>query len=103
MAAFSTFAIAALGLSALNLGASVYAGEQQAKSQRKGLRQQNMAQQEAENRALRQDREGQIAENRANRRAPDLNVLLSQQLPKPGATGIDSERLLLGRQGLLGI
>lgn len=98
MAAFTTAAALAAAL-----GYQVYAGQKQAKLQKQGLAAQEREQTNAENRALRSDRQASIAENRAQQRAPDLGVLLGdQQAPKPGPTGIDADRLLLGRPGLLG-
>lgn len=67
------------------------------------MRLQEKTQREAEVAAIREARIGEEEENRARQKRPDLNVLLADQLmPKPGATGIDADRLLLGRPGLLG-
>ena len=83
--------------------ASTYFGVKQEQAAKKGLRLQDQAQNQAEAAAASQARQAQEDENRARQRAPDLSVILGDQLTaKPGKNGIDADRLLLGRPGLLG-
>lgn len=86
------------------LGYGVYAGERQHAAGRENRRMQERAQEDAEDAALREARIGEEEEKRARQKSPDLNVLLQDQLQqKPGPNGIDANRLLLGRPGLLGL
>lgn len=86
------------------LGYSIFAGERQAGATRKGLRLQERTQYEAQNAAIREAKIGEEEEKRAKQKSPDLNVLLADQMlpKKPGQTGVDANRLLLGRPGSLG-
>jgi hypothetical protein len=85
-------------------GYSIYAGEEQARASRQGRRMQERAQGEAKDVTVRQARIGEEAENKARANRPNLDVLLGDELTnKPGPAGIDANRLLLGRPGLLGL
>lgn len=87
----------------LGLGYSIYSGQRQQAAAKKGLGLQQRAQKEAETASIREARLADEEQNRARQKSPDLNVLLGDQLmSKPGQTGIDVDRLLLGRPGLLG-
>lgn len=82
-----------------------YAGERQASAQRDSRRDQEQAQAQAEDAAISEARVGQEEERRARSRAPapDLEVLLGDQRPRPNGASMDAGRLLLGRPGLLGL
>ena len=87
-----------------SLGYQVYAGEEGRRLQRSGLRDQRAAQDEAQAAAVSSARRAAEAANRARRKAPDLDVLLGNELkPRSGKRdSIDVDRLLLGRPGVLG-
>lgn len=85
------------------LGYQVYAGEQQAKAQRKNYDLQKKTQQQAEAAAVETDRRAQEDLKRARKKQPDLNVLLGDLMkPKPGPADVNADQLLLGRPSLLG-
>lgn len=86
------------------LGYGIYSGQQQQAAARKGLHLQLQAEKNAENAAIREAKIGDEEEKRAKQKSPDLNVLLADQMlpKKPGQTGVDANRLLLGRPGSLG-
>lgn len=93
---------AAIAIAALAY--QVYAGETQRAVAAKGRREAQVAAAEAESAALAEAKRGELAENRARQKTPDLNVLLSDSLlprrKQPGS--IDINRLTLGRPGQLG-
>lgn len=95
--------VAALTLGAGALGYGIYQGEQQAKLQRQGLRQQRQAEKTAEVRAVSEARRGEMADAAARRKAPNLDVLLGGEPAKPGPSGMNADKLLLGRPSLLGL
>src|SRR5262245_549434 len=96
--AFTSAAVAVVGL-----GYAIYSGEQQRRAAKKGLQQQQAAQNQAQAAAISQARQAEEEEQRARRKSPNLAVLLGeQQKGAPGSKGVDSERLLLGKPGLLG-
>ena len=84
----------------LSLGYGAFAGERQATAQRQGIRRQDQAQRAAEAAALSEERRAEQERNRANQKAPDLDVLLGGKEPKPGALGINPAQLLLGNRFL---
>lgn len=82
---------------------SGYAGERQATAARKGKHAQEKAQDAAEAASISQARQASEDEKRARQKTPDLNALLARELqPKPAQGSIDTNKLLLGRPGLLG-
>jgi len=90
----------------------VYNGQQQQGAQKKALKAQTTAQQTAEANALSSERKAAVAENAANKRAPNVASILaraatmgnsglsSTMLTGPG--GVSSGGLDLGKSTLLG-
>jgi Tfp pilus assembly major pilin PilA len=101
------FTIAVI-VGALALGA--YQGSEQQSAQRKALRNQQGAQQQAEVAALSQQRKSDMAEKAANRQTPDIGSMLAFEQSRPsfgassrtGAGDADPSRVKLGRTSLLG-
>jgi len=86
------------------LAYSVVRGEQQAAAARRGRRDAQEAQAKAESAALADTKRAEEEANKAQQRSPDLNVLLGDALtPKKDQRSIDTDKLLLGRPGPLGI
>ena len=81
-------------------GYAVYSGERGASMQRAAVRRQKDAEKQAEFEAARNERIANEERNKAEQKSPNLDVLLNQQDPKPGALGIDTSRLLLGNRFL---
>jgi hypothetical protein len=96
--------VASLIVAGLGLAYGAYSGERQAGAQRQGRRDQERAQGQAEAAVVSEGRRAEEEENRARQRSPDLSVLLQDQTrqPRAGSDGIDTNRLLLGRPGLMG-
>jgi uncharacterized protein HemX len=106
------YEVAALVLSAAGLGTGVVQNERSQSAQRASRRDQKDAQRKAENNAISQQRQEEIATNRANRKKPDLARILAGEADGAlgglsttlltGANGIDPARLRLGGGSLLG-
>ncbi len=97
--------VAGVLVAAASLGYSVVAGKQQQDKARKGMRLQDAAQQDAQNAAISETRAADEAMKKTKaERAPNLDVLLAdqQKLPKGGQSGINAERLMLGKPSALG-
>ena len=96
----------------LGVGASIYSAEKSAAGQDKALRQQRLAQDQAQRDAIAQRRRSATALNAANRRQPDVSGILGRaaaaatdgaggtMLTGPG--GVPGGELTLGRPTLLG-
>jgi uncharacterized protein HemX len=85
------------------LGYGIYSGEEQKRQAKAGRKRQEQQQRKAEHAAVAAQRRADDQERRASEKTPDLNVLLGDQaLPKPGTRGVNADRLLLGRPGVLG-
>lgn len=97
---------AAVAVAGLAYG--IIQGERGASAQRKGLRQQAAAQQFAEDAAMRQERNAQEAQAKANARRPDVSALLAGERGfgvssmLSGPAGVALNRLRLGRSSALG-
>lgn len=93
-------------------GAAVVQGQRAARQQRRALRAQEQAQQEALNRAQAAERRSRAEFERVNRRQPDATSLLGAEQARErtgagstlltGSLGVDPGKLLLGRKSLLG-
>lgn len=102
---------AALGGAGL-LGLGIYEGEKQMKEQKRALRAQEEAQDQAERAAFSEARRAELRERAANRRQPDTTSLLtgSRRRARQGAAstlltgtrGVADAQLTLGRSSLLG-
>lgn len=89
--------------------AQTYTSNQNAKA---ALKQQESAQQDAKSAALKQEKAADEANNAANRKSPDTNALLSAAMNSgktgisstmlTGSSGVDPNKLQLGRSNLLG-
>lgn len=97
MAAGSGIATASYIISALAAAGGVAQGADAARAARSGRRRQGEAQQRAEAAAISQDRKNQQAENRANRKKPDIAAILAGARSAGG--GISST-LLSGTGGV---
>lgn len=88
-----------LALAAL-AGASIYQGQQGASAQKKAIAQQDEMQQQAQAAATRQERLNEEAQQRANRRKPDIGAMLASAstMGKQGAasTVLTKPNTLLG-------
>lgn len=90
------------------LAYGVIQGERGNAAQKKGLRQQADAQRFAEGAAMRQERQAQEAQAKANAKAPDVSALLAGQQGfgvssmLSGPAGVALNRLRLGRSSALG-
>lgn len=100
-----------VGATAAVIGATygVYAGESQAKVQRKNIRRSKIAQLASENRAVSEARKAELANQREQKRSSQAidSILLGEQgrgLPTllTGSEGVDLQKLTLGRRTLLG-
>lgn len=104
--------LAAAALGVLSVGASVQQGEEARSGQRRALRQQEQAQRQATSAAVSQRRRSEQESRRANRRQPDVSSIFDTERAASargpastlltGPTGVDPNRLLLGRTSLLG-
>ena len=100
----------AAGASVLSAGYGAYAGERGAAQQKKGLRRQQAAQSQVEARSIADTRKAELAQQRAQRQADNLDVgsiLLGEQgkgLPTllTGQEGDEVKSLTLGKRNLLG-
>ena len=94
MTGMEPFALAALA------GATIYQGQKSASVQKKALAQQDEMQQQAQAAATRQERLNEDAQQRANRRKPDIGAMLAsaQAMGKQGAasTVLTKPTTLLG-------
>jgi hypothetical protein len=108
----TTAALIAAGVGAAGVGAGLYTGAKQAQGQQKALALQKTGQQQAVQSALSTERQGAIAQNAANMKAPDILSILqraalaskagvgSTMLTGPG--GVQPSQLNLGKTSLLG-
>ncbi len=99
---------AAAALAVTSMGTSIYQAEESKKAAKKGLRETERANRQAESAALQQQRETAEELARAKRRRPEVpgqpsaagtpgSTLLT------GAKGVDPTLLNLGRENLLGL
>lgn len=88
------------------LAYATYSGETQAAQQRKGLRKQSAAQDEAESQASRAERQAMEAQQRASRETPDLMATYDREQRRKGAGApplASGGGSMLGGNSLLGV
>lgn len=88
------------------LAYSAYSGERQHTEQRKGLRKQQAAQDEAESQAARAERQAMEAQQRARRETPDLMATYDREQRRKGAGAppiASGGGSMLGGNSLLGV
>ncbi len=103
---------AAIATAAAVGGASVYQGQMQKRSQRRALRSQEAAQDQALAAAASEQRRTEMEQRKLNRRQPDLGTILAGQRARgrrgaastllTGATGVGRGSMTLGTTSLLG-
>lgn len=109
---FSLNAALAWAFGGAGAGLAVYQGELAAREQRRALAAQKVAEQEARNRALSQERKNAMAIKAANKKRPQVDALLAdaasesrQGIASTMLTsfyGVDLSRSQLSRSSLLG-
>jgi len=108
----TTAALIAAGVGAAGVGAGLYTGAQAAQGQKKALEMQKTAQAQGIQQALSTQRQGQIAQNAANMKTPDISAILQRaalaakagvgSTMLTGASGVNPSQLSLGKSSLLG-
>tara|TARA_R100000808_G_scaffold5348_1_gene16354 strand:- start:101 stop:397 length:297 start_codon:yes stop_codon:yes gene_type:complete len=89
-------------------GSAAHTGEQQAKSQRRGIRAQKAAQESAIAKAVGERKLGDMEEAKLNKRKPDISTLLGRErkLKGPASTMLTgpggASKGLLGGKSMLG-
>lgn len=102
--------IAAVTAIAATTGYSIYAGEQQAKTQKEALAQQKSAQAEAKAAAEAQAKSSEEAVNAATQKQPDVSGIMDRAAEGgspmstmlTGPLGVSADELKLGKKTLLG-
>jgi uncharacterized protein HemX len=110
--ATTAIAIASLAVGAIGTGAGIYSGIQSADKQKRSLKNQTTATQQAESNALSTERQNQTASNAANQKAPDVSDIMARAAAASkggvgstmltGPSGVDTGSLNLGKTSLLG-
>jgi len=108
----TTAALIAAGVGAAGVGAGLYTGQQAAQGQKQALQAQKAAQKQGIQQALSTQRQGEIAQNAANMKAPDISAILQRaalaakagvgSTMLTGASGVNPSQLNLGKTSLLG-
>lgn len=107
----TTIGLIAAGVGAAGVGAGVYSGMKQSDAQNAALKKQNTAEQTATSAALSTQRQGEIAQGDANKKAPDIAGILQRAAATgnglgttmlTGPTGVNNGGLNLGGSTLLG-
>jgi hypothetical protein len=102
----------AAALSLASIGAGIEQGQRQVRQQKRALQAQEEATRTATAASASERRRAELEQRRANRRQPDVASLLGTERSAlgrgpaatmlTGASGIDPNRLLLGKKSLLG-
>lgn len=104
--------IASAVAAAAGTGYGIYAGQKNQGAQKKALAQQTTAQQTAEANALSTERKGEVAQNAANQKTPNVAAILAKAAQMgnggisstmlTGPSGVNADGLNLGKSTLLG-